>query len=196
MLNVQGITYRIGGRVLLEDASVAIPTGHRVGLVGRNGTGKSTLFRIILGELSPESGSVNTLRNARIGTVAQEAPGGEESLLSVVLAGDVERAELLTRAEHETDPHAIAEIQTRLTDISAHSAPARAAAILSGLGFSDETMQGPCSALSGGWRMRVALAAALFGRPTCCSSTSPPTTSTSKARCGSPPSSSPIPRPC
>jgi ATP-binding cassette subfamily F protein 3 len=165
MLNVQGITYRIGGRVLLEDAGVAIPTGHRVGLVGRNGTGKSTLFRIILGELSPESGHVNTLRNARIGTVAQEAPGGEETLISVVLAGDVERAHLLAQAEHESDAHTIADIQTRLSDIGAHSAPARAAAILSGLGFSDEAMQGPCSALSGGWRMRVALAAALFGQP-------------------------------
>lgn len=165
MLNVQGITYRIGGRLLLEDAGVAIPTGHRVGLVGRNGTGKSTLFRIILGELSPESGHVSTLRNARIGTVAQEAPGGEDSLINVVLAGDVERAQLLADAEHETDAHTIAEIQTRLADIGAHAAPARAAAILSGLGFSDETMQGPCSALSGGWRMRVALAAALFGQP-------------------------------
>ncbi len=165
MLNIQGITYRIGGRVLLEAASVAIPTGHRAGLVGRNGTGKSTLFRIILGDLTAEAGNVSTARQARIGTVAQEAPGGEESLIDTVLAGDLERADLLARAHSETDPHTIAEIQTRLQDIAAHAAPARAAAILAGLGFSDEAMAGPCSALSGGWRMRVALAAALFGQP-------------------------------
>jgi ATP-binding cassette subfamily F protein 3 len=165
MLNMQDITYRIGGRVLLDHASAAIPTGHKVGLVGRNGTGKSTLFKIILGELSPESGHVLTARNARIGAVAQEAPGGNDSLIDVVLAGDVERTSLLERAHNETDPHEIAHIQTRLADIESHSAPARAASILSGLGFSDETMRGPCSALSGGWRMRVALAAALFGQP-------------------------------
>jgi ATP-binding cassette, subfamily F, member 3 len=165
MLQVNGITYRIGGRLLLDQANVTVPTGHRAGLVGRNGIGKSTLFKIVLGELSPESGSINMPRNARIGTVAQEAPGGSESLLSVVLQGDVERTDLLAQAETETDPHAIAEIQTRLADINAHSAPARAASILAGLGFTDEQMSGPCSSLSGGWRMRVALAAALFGQP-------------------------------
>ncbi|MCA0432639.1 MAG: ABC-F family ATP-binding cassette domain-containing protein [Proteobacteria bacterium] len=165
MLNIQAITYRIGGRVLLDGATAAIPTGHRAGLVGRNGTGKSTLFRIILGDLAAENGSFSTARNARIGTVAQEAPGGDESLLETVLKGDVEREQLLADAQTATDPHEIAEIQTRLTDIGAHSAPARAAAILAGLGFTDEAISGPCSALSGGWRMRVALAAALFGQP-------------------------------
>ncbi len=165
MLQVQGLTYRIGGRVLLENASVTIPTGHRAGLVGRNGIGKSTLFKIVLGELSPESGTTSMARNARVGTVAQEAPGGSDSLLDVVLAGDVERVELLAEAETATDPHRISEIQMRLSDIGAHSAPARASAILAGLGFTDEQMLGPCSAVSGGWRMRVALAAALFGQP-------------------------------
>jgi ATP-binding cassette, subfamily F, member 3 len=165
MLQVTGITYRIGGRLLLDDASVTIPSGHRAGLVGRNGIGKSTLFRIVLGELSPESGTYSVPRNARIGTVAQEAPGGEESLLEVVLAGDVERTELLHRAETETDPHLISDIQMRLADIDAHSAEARASALLAGLGFTEAQMRGPCSALSGGWRMRVALAAALFGKP-------------------------------
>jgi ATP-binding cassette, subfamily F, member 3 len=86
MLQVQGLTYRIGGRVLLEDASVTIPSGHRAGLVGRNGIGKSTLFKIVLGELSAESGTTGMARNARVGTVAQEAPGGTESLLDTVLA--------------------------------------------------------------------------------------------------------------
>jgi len=165
MLNVQSLTYRIGGRVLLEDASLTVPTGHRAGLVGRNGIGKSTLFKIVLGELSAESGSTSVPRNARVGTVAQEAPGGSESLLDTVLAGDVERGELLAEAESAHDPHRISEIQMRLADIGSHSAPARASAILAGLGFTEAQINGPCSALSGGWRMRVALAAALFGQP-------------------------------
>ena len=165
MLMISDLTYRIGGRILLEGASAAIPDGHKVGLVGRNGTGKSTLLKLILGELPCESGEASVPRGARIGTVAQEAPGGSESLLEVVLAGDKERSDLLAEAETATDPHRIAEIQTRLADIDAYSAESRAAVILSGLGFSEETMRGPCSALSGGWRMRVALAAALFGAP-------------------------------
>jgi ATP-binding cassette, subfamily F, member 3 len=165
MLQVQNLTYRIGSRLLFDNAGVTIPSGHRAGLVGRNGIGKSTLFKLALGELSPESGNVGLPRNARIGTVAQEAPGGQDTLLDVVLAGDVERSSLLAEAESCHDHHRIADIQTRLADIAAHSAPARAAAILAGLGFSDARMAGPCAALSGGWRMRVALAAALFGQP-------------------------------
>ncbi len=165
MLHINGLTYRIAGRLLLEDAGVAIPEGHKVGLVGRNGTGKSTLLRIILDELHGEAGTVTVPRNARIGAVAQEAPGGPESLIDTVLAGDKERASLLDEAEHASDPHRIADIQTRLADIDSHSAPSRAATILSGLGFTEEIQAGPCSALSGGWRMRVALAAALFASP-------------------------------
>ncbi len=165
MLHINGLTYRIGGRLLLEEAAVAIPEGHKVGIVGRNGVGKSTLFRLILGEIPAEAGAVTLPRNARIGTVAQEAPGGPESLIDTVLAGDAELTALLAEAETATDPHRIAEIQIRLADIDAHSARARAATILSGLGFSDERQEGPCSALSGGWRMRVALAAALFAAP-------------------------------
>lgn len=165
MLHINGLTYRIGGRLLLEEASVAVPEGHKVGIVGRNGVGKSTLFRLILGEIPSESGTVTLPRNAKIGTVAQEAPGGPESLIYTVLAGDTELAALSAEAETATDPHRIAEIQTRLADIDAHSAIARAATILSGLGFSDDAQAGPCSALSGGWRMRVALAAALFAKP-------------------------------
>ncbi len=165
MLHINGLTYRIGGRLLLEEAGVAVPEGHKVGIVGRNGVGKSTLFRLILGEIPAESGSISLPRNARIGTVAQEAPGGSESLLETVMAGDQELTALTQEAETATDPHRIAEIQMRLADMDAHSALPRAATILSGLGFSDETQQGPCSALSGGWRMRVALAAALFARP-------------------------------
>ena len=165
MLHINNLTYRIGGRLLLEDASVAVPEGHKVGIVGRNGVGKSTLFRLILGEIPMEGGSVTLPRNARIGTVAQEAPGGPESLLETVMAGDTELSALHAEAETATDPHRIAEIQIRLADIDAHSAEARAAVLLTGLGFTEEQQQGPCSALSGGWRMRVALAAALFAKP-------------------------------
>jgi len=165
MLHVNGLTYRIAGRLLLDDASVAIPGGHKVGLVGRNGVGKSTLLHLILGDLQSEAGTVGMPRNARIGSVAQEAPGGDDSLIDTVLGADIERASLLEEAETAQDPHRISEIQLRLADIDAHSAPARAATILSGLGFSEATQAGPCSALSGGWRMRVALASALFASP-------------------------------
>ncbi|MCW5716667.1 MAG: ABC-F family ATP-binding cassette domain-containing protein [Bauldia sp.] len=165
MLQISDITYRIAGRTLLDHASVTIQPGARAGLVGRNGAGKSTLFGLITGILSAEDGTISVPRNWRIGEVAQEAPAGEESLLSVVLAADTERASLLRAAETEKDPNRIAEIHMRLGDIGAHSAEARAGSILSGLGFSPETMRGPCSALSGGWRMRVALAAALFAQP-------------------------------
>ena len=165
MLSISDLTYRIAGRVLLDGATAMIPAGHKVGLVGRNGTGKSTLLKLILGDLVAEGGDTSVPRGAKIGTVAQEAPGGSESLIEVVLAGDIERASLMAEAETAKDPHRIAEIQTRLADIDAYSAESRAAVILAGLGFTEEIMRGPCSALSGGWRMRVALAAALFGAP-------------------------------
>jgi ATP-binding cassette subfamily F protein 3 len=165
MLHINALTYRIGGRALFEGATVAIPKGHKVGLVGRNGSGKTTLFKIILGELHPDAGTVTVRGRARVGAVAQESPSGDKSLLETVLAADPERAHLLARAESETDPHAIAEIHTRLADIDAHGAPARAAQILAGLGFDDHAQARPCNDVSGGWRMRVALAAALFARP-------------------------------
>ena len=165
MLHINDLTYRVEGRLLIEHATVALPEGHKVGFVGRNGTGKSTLLRLILGEIMPETGSCTVPKNARIGTVAQEAPGGAETLIEVVLAGDAERASLLAEAETATDAERIADIQTRLADIDAHAAPARAAIILAGLGFTDAQQQMPCSAFSGGWRMRVALAAALFAEP-------------------------------
>ena len=165
MLHINNIVFRIEGRLLLDQATAALPQGHKVGLVGRNGSGKSTLLKLITGEWHAEAGSISVPRNARIGTVAQEAPGGDSSLLETVLAADRERADLLAEAETARDPHRISEIQMRLADIDAHSAPARAATILAGLGFSEAQQAAPCSALSGGWRMRVALAAALFAAP-------------------------------
>ncbi|MFZ4533498.1 MAG: ATP-binding cassette domain-containing protein, partial [Alsobacter sp.] len=165
MLHINDLTYRLGPRTLFDKATVAIQTGARVGFVARNGTGKTTLFRMIRGETWPEGGSITIGKGLKIGSVAQEAPGGPETLLEVVLAADVERTALLDEAEHATDPNRIAEIQTRLVDIDAHSAPARAAMILHGLGFDAAAQARPCSSFSGGWRMRVALAAVLFAEP-------------------------------
>ncbi len=165
MLVIDDLTVRIAGRALIEGASVNIPTGSRVGLVGRNGTGKTTLFSVIAGDAAPEHGSVTMPPRWRIGRLAQEAPDGPDSLTEVVLRADTERTALLAEAETATDPHRIAEIQTRLADIGAHAAPARAASILSGLGFSHTDQARACQEFSGGWRMRVALAATLFAQP-------------------------------
>ncbi len=165
MLVIDDISVRVAGRLLLEGASARIPAGARVGLVGRNGVGKTTLFRAIAGDIEIEHGDIVLPPQARLGRLAQEAPDGPESLIEVVLKADTERRALIAEAETASDPHRIAEIQTRLADIGAHAAPARAAEILSGLGFSHAEQQRPCSEFSGGWRMRVALAATLFAEP-------------------------------
>ena len=165
MIHLNDLTYRLGPRLLFDKATVALPANARVGFVGRNGTGKTTLFRMISGELAPEDGSINYPARARLGRVEQEAPGGPGTLIDFVLEADKERASLLVEAETATDPHRIAEIQTRLVDIGAHSAPARAGTILSGLGFDHAAQQRSLSEFSGGWRMRVALAAVLFATP-------------------------------
>jgi ATP-binding cassette subfamily F protein 3 len=165
MLVIDDIRFAMAGRPLFEGASAQIPDGHKVGLVGRNGTGKTTLFRLIRGEYPLEGGEIRLPSRARIGGVAQEVPASETSLLDTVLVADTERAGLLAEAETAHDAHRIAEIQTRLADIDAWSAEARASAILKGLGFTDEEQRMPCSAFSGGWRMRVALAGVLFAQP-------------------------------
>ena len=165
MLKISDITYSVEGRTLLEHTSVTIPTGHKVGLVGRNGTGKTTLFKIIRGEMILDTGTISLPRGWKIGGVSQEAPGNEVSLIDTVLRADSEREALLAEADSATDPMRIAEVQTRLADIEAWSAEARASTILKGLGFTDEEQRMPCSAFSGGWRMRVALAAVLFSEP-------------------------------
>jgi ATP-binding cassette subfamily F protein 3 len=165
MLVLDDLTVRIAGRALLENAGAQIPDGARVGLIGRNGAGKTTLFKVLSGDLAPEGGAVHRPARARIGRLAQEAPSGPEALIDIVLAANIERTQLLAEAATAHDPHRIAEIQTRLADIGAHAAPARAAAILMGLGFSHEDQLRACSEFSGGWRMRVALAASLFAEP-------------------------------
>ena len=165
MLHINDLTYRIEGRLILDHATAGIPARHKVGLVGRNGSGKTTLLRLIAGDLHPDDGGINVPRSTRIGQVAQEAPGGPDSLIEFVLAADKERARLLAEAETAHDAHRIAEIHERLVDIGAHAAPARAARILAGLGFDEAAQQRACSEYSGGWRMRVALAAMLFAEP-------------------------------
>ena len=165
MLRISDISYSVEGRPLLVGASATIPAGHKVGLVGRNGTGKTTLFKLIRGELVLEGGDISLPSRARIGGVAQEVPSSSTSLLNTVLEADTERTELLAEAEVATDPTRISDIQTRLADIDAWSAEGRASTILKGLGFDAEAQLRPCSDFSGGWRMRVALAGVLFAQP-------------------------------
>lgn len=165
MLTINNLTYRIQGRELFEDASVVLPTGSKTGFVGKNGTGKTTLFHLIQGHIAADAGTIELNRKARIGAVAQEAPAGNESVLEVVLAADKERTALLAEAETADDPDRISEIYTRLADIDAYSAEARASSILKGLGFEQDRQHAPTHELSGGWRMRVALAGVLFSQP-------------------------------
>ncbi|GIL39343.1 ABC-F family ATP-binding cassette domain-containing protein [Roseiterribacter gracilis] len=165
MLQINDVTVRIAGRTLLDQASVTVPTGHKASLIGPNGAGKSTLLKVLSGRLQPDGGDVAIPANARLGMVAQEAPGGAITLIDAVLAADTERAALLEEAETATDGHRIADIHERLGVIDAYAAPSRAAEILAGLGFDEERQQRACSDFSGGWRMRVALAATLFARP-------------------------------
>ncbi len=165
MLKLTDISYSISGRQLFNEASATIPTGHKVGFVGRNGTGKTTLFHMINGVLAMDGGTVEVPRGAKIGGVAQEAPASDDSLLETVLAADTERAALLAESETATDAGRIADIHARLGDIGAYSAEARAAAILHGLGFDKAAQARACADYSGGWRMRVALAAVLFSEP-------------------------------
>ena len=165
MLKITNLTYRIQGRPLFEGASVVLPTGSKTGFVGKNGSGKTTLFQLIQGRLAPDGGTIVVTRRARIGGVAQEAAASEISVLEMVLAADTERASLLAEAEHAHDPHRISDIHMRLADIDAHTAEARASTILKGLGFEQDRQLAPTSELSGGWRMRVALAGVLFSQP-------------------------------
>ena len=165
MLTFDGITLRLGGHLVLDRASAALPPRSRVGLVGRNGAGKSSLLKLIAGMYEADDGTIDAPSGMRIGYVAQEAPGGEATPFETVLAAATERTSLLEEAEHASDPHRIAEIHERLNAIDAHGAPARAARILAGLGFDEEAQHRRLDTFSGGWRMRVALAALLFSEP-------------------------------
>ncbi|MBY8824068.1 ABC-F family ATP-binding cassette domain-containing protein [Sphingomonas colocasiae] len=165
MLSISGITVRLGGRLILDGATASLPPRSRVGLIGRNGAGKSTLMKVIAGTGEADSGSVDMPRGSRIGYIAQDAPGGSATPFETVLAADLERAALMAEAETAHDPHRIGEIHERLIAIDAHAAPARAARILVGLGFDEEAQHRPLDSFSGGWRMRVALAALLFSEP-------------------------------
>ena len=164
LLTITGAAVRLGGRSILNGADLTVDQGRRIGLVGRNGAGKSTLLRAIVGEQPLDGGEIRLAARARIATVAQEAPSGDATLLDTVLQGDPERLALLTEAE-TAPPHRLAEIHERLRAIGADAAPARAAAILAGLGFDEAAQQRPVEEFSGGWRMRVALATALFAAP-------------------------------
>src|SRR5262249_48560114 len=165
MLVIDDVSLRVAGRLLLDRASVQIPTGARVGMVGRNGAGKTTLFRAIAGELALEQGSIRMPKATRIGRLAQEAPGGPQSLIEVVLAADTERTALLAAAEQADDAHHIAEIHTRLAAIAPPAAPARAAPIVAARGLAAQGRGWPCASSAGGWRMPVALPALRFPGP-------------------------------
>ncbi|MAC11500.1 MAG: glycosyl transferase family 1, partial [Sphingorhabdus sp.] len=165
MLNLNAITVRLGGRLILDGAKAALPPGSRVGLVGRNGAGKTTLVRVIAGSLEPDSGGAEMPKGTRLGYIAQEAPGGQTTPFEEVLAADIERAALMAESEGELDAERLAEVHERLIAIDAHSAPSRAARILAGLGFDEDAQHRPLDSFSGGWRMRVALAALLFSAP-------------------------------
>ncbi len=164
LLLISAVTIRLGGRTLLDAADLTVDPGRRIGLVGRNGAGKSTLLRAIAGEIPLDGGEIRLAARARLAAVAQEAPSGPAALLDTVLQGDPERLALLHEAE-TADPSRLGEIHDRLIAIGAESAPSRAAAILAGLGFDEPAQQRPVQEFSGGWRMRVALAAALFANP-------------------------------
>ena len=165
MLNLNGITVRLGGRVILDGATAALPPGSRVGLIGRNGAGKSTMVRVIAGLLEPDDGSADMPKGAKIGYIAQEAPAGEMTPFDTVLAADVERAALMHESETTEDTDRLGDVYERLIAIDAYTAPARAAQILLGLGFDEHMQQQPLDSFSGGWKMRVALAALLFSQP-------------------------------
>ena len=165
MLNIDGITVRLGGRTILDRATAAIRPRSRVGLIGRNGAGKSTLMKVMIGQLEPDEGEIEMPRRTRLGYIAQEAPSGDATPFETVLAADIERADLMAEAETCTDMHRLGDVHERLLAIDAYGAPARAARILLGLGFDEQMQARPLDSYSGGWKMRVALAALLFSEP-------------------------------
>jgi ATP-binding cassette subfamily F protein 3 len=165
MLSISNLTYRIGGRTILEDCSVNVMDGWRVGVVGLNGAGKSTLFKLITGELHNDGGSCSLSAKQKLGQVRQDIPETDAPLIDIVLAAHEEMAALWKAAETEEDPNKIADIYQSLADMDAYSAPSKAATLLTGLGFKESQLNEPFSSFSGGWQMRVMLAAVLFVEP-------------------------------
>ena len=165
MLSITNLTYRIGGRTILEDSSVNIMDGWKVGVVGANGTGKTTLFKLIASELHVDAGEIHMTEKHKFGMVRQDIPDTDTPIIDIVVQADEELAALFKATETETDPYKIGEIYARIIELDGYSAPSRAAILLTGLGFREDQLQEPFSSLSGGWRMRVALAAALFVQP-------------------------------
>ena len=165
MLKIENISYRIGGKTIFKNSTATIPPGHKVGVVGRNGIGKSTLFTLLKDEIQIESGNITIPKKSRIGSMNQEVPGTEKNLIETVLEYDVERDLLLKEAKLATNPTRVSEIHLRLADIDSHTAEPRASSILKGLGFGNESQLRPTKSFSGGWRMRVALAGLLFSKP-------------------------------
>ena len=165
MLKIENISYRIGGKTIFKNSTATIPPGHKVGVVGRNGIGKSTLFTLLKDEIQIESGNITIPKKSRIGSMDQEVPGTEKNLIETVLEYDVERDLLLKEAKLATNPTRVSEIHLRLADIDSHTAKPRASSILKGLGFGNESQLRPTKSFSGGWRMRVALAGLLFSKP-------------------------------
>ncbi len=165
MLQITDVTVRLGGRIILDRATAALPPRSRVGLIGRNGAGKSTLMKAIIGQIDPDEGSIEMPRRSRLGYIAQEAPSGTSTPFDKVLEADVERTALLIEADDHSDLDRLGDVHDRLLAIDAYGAPSRAARILSGLGFDEEAQNQPLDSFSGGWKMRVALAALLFSAP-------------------------------
>ncbi len=165
MLTVSDLSYKIGARTILDECDVTIMNNWKVGVVGLNGAGKSTLFKLIAGELTPDGGTVEMSAKQRMGMVRQDIPEVETSLLDLVLEAHTEMADLWKQTETEEDPNKIADIYQRLSDMDAYSAPSKASRLLTGLGFTEDQLSEPFSSFSGGWRMRIALARALFIRP-------------------------------
>ena len=165
MLNLTDITVRLGGRTIIDGATAKLPPKGRIGLIGRNGAGKTTLVKVIAGMLEPDTGSADMPRGARLGYIAQEAPAGDATPFETVLAADTERAALIAESETSHDPDRLGEVHDRLMAIDAYTAPSRAAQILVGLGFDEAAQHRPLDSFSGGWKMRVALAALLFSQP-------------------------------